>query len=79
MITDTLGIHARPAGELVRQVSNFQSAVKLSANGRTVDAKGILGIMSLGVKQGHEITVTAEGTDEDIAIRELEVFMKERL
>lgn len=78
-ITDPSGIHARPAGILVKQASTYACSVKIEKGGRAVDAKRIMGVMSLGVKCGNEITVTCEGEGEDTAAAELEVFFKENL
>lgn len=78
-ITDPEGIHARPAGVLVKQAAGYACAVKIEKDGREVDAKRIMGVMSLGVKCGMEITVKCDGEGEDTAIAELETFFKENL
>lgn len=67
-IKDPLGIHARPAGELVKALSRFESAIHLQKGDKRADAKRIFGIMGLAVRQGDEIILTAEGTDEAEAI-----------
>lgn len=79
VITDVLGLHARPAGKLVKQVSNFVSDIQISANGLSVDAKRIMGVMKLAVKQGMEITITISGDDEEQALEAIETFLKENL
>ena len=79
VITDPEGIHARPAGELVKAVKDFQSAITISKDGKSADAKRIIGIMGLAVKKGQEITVTAEGEDEASAIAAIGTFLKENL
>lgn len=79
VITDPEGIHARPAGEFVKAAKMFESDVNISKDGKTVSAKKIFGIMGLAAKQGHEITVTVEGADEDAAAAELEAFLKNNL
>lgn len=79
VITDELGIHARPAGLLVKEAKKFASAVKLTKEAKTVDAKGIMGVMSLGAKKGHEVTVMCDGADEDAAIAAMEAFFKANL
>ena len=68
VITDELGIHARPAGLLVKEAKKYASSVKLATVAKTVDAKGIMGVMSLGAKKGHEVTIMCDGADEDAAI-----------
>lgn len=78
-ITDPEGIHARPAGEFVKEAKKFASEVKLVKGEKSADAKKIFGLMSLGVKQGEEILVQIEGTDEEEAATGLEKFLKENL
>ena len=78
-ITDTLGIHARPGGDLVKTAKPFASKITLACNGKTADAKRLIAVMSLGVKQGHVLSVTVEGDDEDAAAEALEKFLKENL
>lgn len=79
VITDPEGIHARPAGVLVKQAAGYQSTVKIAKGEKSADAKRIFGVMGLGVKSGEEITVTVEGADEETAAAELEAFFKENL
>ena len=79
VITDPEGIHARPAGILVKQAAGYQSSVKIAKGEKSADAKRIFGVMGLGVKTGEEITITVEGADEDTAAAELETFLKENL
>lgn len=78
-ITDPEGIHARPAGELIKMLKEFESAITITKDGKSADAKRIFGVMGLAVKQGQEITMTAEGADEEIAIQKIEAFLKENL
>ncbi len=79
VITDPDGIHARPAGEFVKAASKFESEVNITKDGRTVSAKKIFGVMGLAAKQGQEITITVNGSDEDTAAAELEAFLKNNL
>lgn len=79
VITDPEGIHARPAGILVKQAAGYQSTVKIAKGEKSADAKRIFGVMGLGVKTGEEVTITVEGADEDTAVAELETFFKENL
>jgi phosphocarrier protein len=58
------GLHARPAADLVRLASRFQSDIKLTKDDITVDAKSIMGVMMLAAECGSEVLVTAEGPDE---------------
>lgn len=78
-ITDPEGIHARPAGLLVKEVGKFAAKVTIEKAGREVDAKRIMGVMSLGAKNGETITVKVEGESEEQAAQELETFFKENL
>lgn len=79
VITDEQGIHARPAGLLVKLAAEYKSDIKVSKDGKAVDAKRILGVMSLGAKKDMEVVFTAEGEDEDAAIDAISAFMKENL
>ena len=71
-ITDPEGIHARPAGELVKAAKAFESAIKLNKEGKSAD-------MGLAVKQGQTVTVTVEGSDEEAAAQAMENFFKTTL
>jgi phosphocarrier protein HPr len=78
-ISDPLGMHARPAGLLVKEAGQFSSSVKISKDGKPVDAKRIFAVMGLAAKQGQTITVTVDGPDEEIAAVKLEEFVKTNL
>jgi len=75
-IKDELGIHARPAGLLVKEANTFLSAITLTKGEKQADAKKIFSIMGLGAKCGDTIVISAEGDDEEVAITALETFMK---
>ena len=79
VITDPEGIHARPAGELVKKCNGYASKITMIKDGKAANAAKILAVMSLGVKKGHEVTFQIEGADEATAAAELEAFMKENL
>ncbi len=79
VITDEIGIHARPAGMLVKEAKAFTSKITIEANGKSADATKLMAVMSLGVKNGAEVVIKAEGEDEDAAIAKMEEFMKENL
>jgi phosphocarrier protein len=79
VISDT-GIHARPATLLVQTASRFNSDINLEYKGKKVNLKSIMGVMSLGIGQGAEIKISAEGSDADDAISSLsETLSKEGL
>jgi phosphocarrier protein HPr len=71
-IKDPSGIHARPATVLVQAASKFASEMKIEGNGRSVNLKSIMGVMSLGIGQGASIKISAEGSDEQAALNALE-------
>ena len=78
-INDPLGIHARPAGMLSKEAKQFVSICTVAKNGTTVKASQLMKLMSLGVKQGDTVTVSADGSDEDAAIAALKAFFEANL
>ncbi|MBD5475053.1 MAG: HPr family phosphocarrier protein [Lachnospiraceae bacterium] len=78
-ITDPEGIHARPAGLLVKAVKEFASDIKIAKDGKAMSCKAIFGVMGLGAKQGDEVTLTFEGEDEETAYEAISKFMQENL
>ena len=72
-----VGMHARHAGLLVQEAKKYASAVTFSLGERSADAKRILNLMGLGVKQGDLVKLTVEGEDEDQAALKLKAFMWE--
>ena len=70
-IKNASGLHARPAGMFVKKAAEFKATVEVVAKGKTVNAKSIMGIMSLGLGQGDELTVVANGEDEAAAVNAL--------
>ena len=70
------GIHARPATLLVQAASKFGSDINLEYNGKSVNLKSIMGVMSLGVGQNADVTITAEGDDEKDALDAIADTMK---
>lgn len=79
IVNDPIGIHARPAGMLVKEAKKFQSVITLTKDDREVNCLKLMGLMSLGVKGGETVTVRADGVDEDAAIAAMEAFLKETL
>ena len=79
MIKDEVGIHARPAGLLVKEANRFSASITLEKDGKTGDAKRIFAVMGLAAKQGQEIIVRAEGSDEDAAIKAMQDFLQNNL
>lgn len=78
-ICDELGIHARPAGVLVKKAAAFDSEITIYKNEKTADAKRIFAVMGLSVKKGDTVKVTVSGSDEDAAVVEIEGFFKNNL
>lgn len=78
-VKDELGIHARPAGMLVKEVKNFQSKVTLEKDGKSVDASRLMAVMGIGVKKDQTVTVTVEGDDEDAACDAIKAFFETNL
>ncbi len=78
-IKDEIGIHARPAGQLVKLAAEFKSDIALSVGEKNGDAKKIFSVMTLGAKQGDEVKVTISGSDEGLAEGRLRVFFEENL
>jgi phosphocarrier protein len=79
VITDPEGIHARPAGLLVKAVKEFACDIKIGKDGKAMNAKAIFGVMGLGAKKGDEVTLTFDGADEDAAYDTISKFMQENL
>ncbi len=78
-ITDEIGIHARPAGMLVKEAKPFSSIITLTTEGKKVDVKKLMALMALGITKGNKVTITAEGDDEKEAIAKIEEFFKNNL
>lgn len=70
------GIHARPATMLVQAASKFSSDINIEFSGKSVNLKSIMGVMSLGVGQGADVTITADGDDAKEAIEAIADTMK---
>ncbi|MBP3452897.1 MAG: HPr family phosphocarrier protein [Clostridia bacterium] len=79
VINDPLGMHARPAGMLVKAVAPFASTITVTAPTGTADAKRLMALMRLAAKQGMELTITIEGADEEKAAAELQAFLTANL
>ena len=78
-ITDEVGIHARPAGLLVKEAKKYDSVITVTKDGKSVEAKKLMALMGLGVKKGDTVTVSVEGSDEENAAAEMEEFFKKYL
>ena len=79
VIMEELGLHARPAGLLVKEAKKFQSATTLAAKGKTAAAGKLIAIMSMGVKQGDTVTIKVEGDDEAACAEAIQKFLSENV
>ncbi|WP_027063593.1 HPr family phosphocarrier protein [Mesoplasma seiffertii] len=68
IITDKVGLHARPASVLAKEASKFESEIKIIAGDKSGNLKSIMNVMAMAIKNGVEVTIEAEGTDADAAI-----------
>lgn len=78
-IKDEIGIHARPAGLLVKAAKGFTSEITIEKDGKSTSALKLMAIMGMGVKCGDTVTVTCEGDDEEAAVKAMEEFFSENL
>lgn len=69
------GLEARPIAMLVQVASKYDSSIYLESAGKKVNAKSIMGMMSLGLDAGETVTVTADGKDEEAAVSEIEKYL----
>ena len=79
VIADPLGLHARPAGLLVKLAAGFESAIVVTTSTGNADAKRIMALMRLGAKQGTLLTVTCSGPDEDAAAEAIRRLLTDHL
>ncbi len=76
-VTDPLGIHARPAGILVKEAKKFASKITVWKGDKSCDMKKLLALMGMAIKQGENITVQFDGADEEDCAAAIEKFLKE--
>ena len=76
LVIDPVGLHARPATVAVNAASKFKCDVKVSFNGRSVNMKSIMGVMSLSIPTQSEVVISCEGEDEDTAITTIEEILR---
>lgn len=80
LIRDELGIHARPAGLLAKLAKEYKgTTVTVTKGENTIKASQLMKLMGLGAKKGDEVTVAADGPDEDAAIEKLKEFFEANL
>ena len=79
VIKDEVGIHARPAGLLVKEAKKYKKKKKIVKGEKSADAAKLMMVMSLGVKCGEEVAVEVEGEDEETACKEMKAFFESNL
>ena len=75
-VSNTVGLHARPATLFIKKANEYKSSIWIESDSRRVNAKSLLGILSLGIVGGTEITIIADGADENDAVEGLESLLK---
>lgn len=77
VVDHKVGLHARPAAIFVKAANKYASDIQVTKDDRTINAKSILSVLTLGVNQGTEITIHAEGEDADAALKELVALVED--
>ena len=76
VVQNQVGLHARPATFFIQKSNEFKSSIWVEKDDRRVNAKSLLGVLSLGITKGMEITINTDGTDEKEAIEALEKLIE---
>lgn len=71
VVQNQVGLHARPATFFIQKANEYKSSIWIEKDERRVNAKSLLGVLSLGITKGINITIMAEGSDEEKAVNEL--------
>ena len=79
IIADELGMHARPAAQIVKRCSAFECDITIGTPMKMVDAKRVMGVMSLALKKGDELVMKFKGPDDKQAAADLKMFLAENL
>lgn len=79
VIKDEVGIHARPAGLLVKEAKKYASKVSITKDGKSAEATKLMALMGLGVKCGETVEVSVDGADEDTAFEGIKAFFEANL
>lgn len=78
-IKDELGIHARPAGMLVKEAKKYESKITITKEGKSADISRLMAVMSMAVKCGQTVEVQVEGSDEEKAFEGMKEFFETNL
>lgn len=76
ILTNKLGLHARPAAEFIKIAAGFKSKITLKGKGKIADAKSMLMVLTMGIRQGEQLTIIADGPDEGESIEALKDFIE---
>lgn len=79
VITDAIGIHARPAGMLAKEAKKYESTIVLKKGEKQADVSRLMALMGLGVKCGEEVTIEVTGADEEKACEDIKAFFEANL
>lgn len=79
VIKDEVGIHARPAGLLVKEAKKYESKIQVIKDTKSADATKLMAVMGLGVKCGDTIVVEIEGSDEEAVCEKMKIFLESNL
>jgi len=79
VIKDEVGIHARPAGLLVKEAKKYESKIQIIKDTKSADATKLMAVMGLGVKCGDMIIVEIEGSDEEAVCEKMKIFLERNL
>ena len=75
VIVNAVGLHSRPATFFIREASKYKCGIWIEKENRRVNAKSLLGVLSLGIAQGMSVTLIADGSDEEQALDGLEAYI----
>jgi phosphocarrier protein len=78
ILTNKIGLHSRPAAKITKLASGFKSTVMLEGNGKTINAKSIILVMSMGVKKEQQLTIKVDGPDEKECIQALKELIENK-
>lgn len=79
VVTDEVGIHARPAGLLVKEAKKYESRIVIKKEEKAAEATKLMAVMGLGVKCGQNVEVEIDGVDEDVAYKGMKAFFEANL
>ncbi len=79
VVTCASGLHNKQATYFIQKANDFQSSIWIEADERKINAKSLLGVLSMAIVSGTELTISAEGKDEELAVKTLAEMLKEDL